>query len=67
MSKTLLPEVGQRVMVTAMPGDPRPVPLGTWGTVRGTYDMIAGPYIAVEWDNGRSLNLLVGIDRWLAV
>ena len=58
------PEVGARVCLLAMPGDPDPIPFGTKGTVTGGSDGF-GPssqQVWVRWDNGRSLNLIPGID-----
>lgn len=39
--------------------DPRPVPVGTLGTVLDVDDMGS---LIVTWDNGQSLNVLYGID-----
>lgn len=40
--------------------DPDPLEPGTQGTVTGGN----GAQMYVDWDNGRSLILLVGEDRW---
>jgi len=46
-----------------MPDDPDPIPDGTQGTVTGGN----GEQVWVDWDNGRSLILLVGHDRWKVI
>lgn len=53
-------EVGTRVRLVAMPDDPNPVPFGTHGTVVGGN----GGQIWMRWDNGSTLALAVGHDRW---
>lgn len=56
-------EPGTRVRLVTMSDDPDPIEPGTMGTVvRGN-----GAQISVNWDNGRSLQLLVGIDRFEVV
>ena len=62
-----LPDVGTRVRLVSMPDDPDPIAPGTEGTV--TYvnrwgSLPDSTQIAVDWDNGRSLMLLAGVDRW---
>jgi hypothetical protein len=46
-----------------MPDDPDPIPAGATGTVLA---VTTGPYaqIDVDWDNGRSLSLVPGVDRF---
>lgn len=56
-----VPPVGTRVELVAMPDDPDPVPVGSRGTVVGGF---RGEQIWVDWDNGRSLMLIPGIDQW---
>src|SRR5262245_3986578 len=56
-------EVGTRIELEWMPADPDPIPKGTQGTVRGG----SAAQIDVEWDNGRSLFLIPGTDRWKVV
>lgn len=49
---------GTRVRLIQM-DDPRPVPVGTLGTVLDVDDLGS---LIVSWDNGQSLNVLYGID-----
>ena len=56
--KSTYPE-GTRVRLVQM-DDPRPVPVGTLGTVVDVDDIGS---LIVSWDNGQSLNVLYGIDR----
>ena len=55
--------VGSRIMLTSMQDDPDAIPPGATGTVTGGN----GAQMYVDWDNGRSLILLVGIDRWQVI
>ena len=50
---------GTRVRLLKM-DDPRPIPIGTLGTVLGVDDIGS---LMVQWDNGRRLNVLYGIDK----
>lgn len=54
---------GTRIVLIQM-DDPQAPPVGTKGTVRGVDDMAN---ILVDWDNGGSLNLVYGIDRYSTV
>lgn len=58
---------GDRIRLLAMPKDPRPIEVGTMGTVTFVTDLTplqAGAFqIGVAWDNGRTLSL-VEEDRW---
>lgn len=58
-----------RVRLISMPNDPDPIPVGTEGTVVGGYDDPYGDLsqIWVKWDNGRTLNLIPGVDMWEAL
>lgn len=51
---------GTRIRLTLMPDDPDPLPPGSLGTVTGGN----GAQMFVEWDSGRSLILIPGVDRW---
>lgn len=51
---------GKRILLIEM-NDPRPIESGTKGTIAFTDDM---GHIHVKWDNGRSLAVLPGIDKY---
>lgn len=52
---------GTRIRLLNMPDDPNPVPAGSCGTVMAVDD--AGQLL-MQWDNGRSLSLLPGVDSF---
>ena len=52
---------GTRIELIQMGNDPRPVPPGTRGTVAYVDDM---GQIGMNWDNGSSLSLIPGEDRF---
>ena len=56
--------VGTRIELVSMPNDPDPVPTGSRGTV---LEGSSGGQMFVEWDNGRTLILLPGVDRYRVV
>ena len=55
---------GTRLCCDLMQDDPRPIEPGTLGTVVGVDD--AGQ-VMMKWDNGRSLSLIPGMDRFHVV
>lgn len=61
-----LPRAGSRVRLLRMPDDPDPVPVGTEGTVTWVNETPDPAFnqIGVAWDNGSTLMLLPGVDRW---
>lgn len=52
---------GTRIMLLSMGDDPRPIESGTRGTVRFVDDMAT---VHCDFDNGRSLGLAYGEDRY---
>lgn len=52
---------GTRIRLIEMPNDPQPIPQGATGTVKFVDD--AGQLL-MDWDNGRSLSLIPGEDRF---
>jgi hypothetical protein len=54
---------GTRIRLISM-DDPRPIPPGTCGTVRG---VDGAGQIMVNWDNGSRLSLIYGEDQFLVI
>lgn len=61
MSDLFTPKQGDRIRCIEMVDDPNPVESGTEGTIEFIDDI---NQIHVKWDNGRSLSLLPGIDKY---
>lgn len=59
----ILPSKGDRVRLLAMPDDPDPIPYGSEGTVEYADRL----QVRVKWDNGRGLNLIPEVDRWIVL
>lgn len=56
-------KVGDRIKLIEMKNDPRPIESGSEGTIRH----IGGGVINVDWDNGRSLGLVIGEDVFVTI
>ena len=56
--------IGKRIELVSMPDDPDPVPAGTLGTC---YAVDGLGHLLMNWDNGRTLSLIPGIDTWRIV
>ena len=52
---------GTRIRLIEMPNDPNPVPVGTCGTVLA---VDGAGQLLMQWDNGRSLSLIPGVDNF---
>ncbi len=52
---------GTRICIDSMENDPQPILPGTMGTVVAVNDM---GQLVMKWDNGRSLSLICGEDRF---
>ena len=52
--------IGKRVELISMKDDPRPIEKGTQGTIYH----VGNNVINVNWDNGRNLGLIVGLDEY---
>jgi hypothetical protein len=63
--------VGKRIELLSMPNDPAPLPSGSRGRVRRVTDTSffekGSVQIDVEWDDGRSLMLVVPPDRFRVI
>ena len=57
---------GDRIRMLHMPDDPNPIPAGSTGTVTRVTDGPLGQ-ISVHWDNGRTLNLVPGVDQFAVI
>lgn len=52
---------GKRITLIRMGEDPNPIKAGEQGTIRGEDGM---GHIHVDWDNGRGLALIPGVDMY---
>ena len=52
--------IGKRVKLIQMVEDPDPIPSGSLGTIKH----VGGDVINVDWDNGRKLGLIEGVDQY---
>jgi len=57
-------EVGMRIKLIAMHDDPDPVPPGTIGEVINVSNVFGDTIIGVKWENGRTLNVIKGVDKY---
>ncbi len=55
--------VGRRVRCINMKDDPRPIPSGTEGTIY----YVGGGVVNVNWDDGRTLGLVKGVDTFVFI
>ena len=55
-------EVGDRIELLNMPDDPDPIKPGSTGTVTSVDKRM--DVVGVKWDDGRSLNLVLGVDSF---
>lgn len=55
--------VGCRIRLIDMPNDPNPIPSGMSGTV--VWPDQTG--ITVQWDNGRTLSVIPGVDSFVRI
>lgn len=53
--------VGKRVRLDYMPDDPNPIKTGTEGTIIHVDDL---GQLVMKWDDGRSLSLIPGVDKY---
>lgn len=55
--------IGKRVELVRMTNDPHPIEEGTYGTITH----VGGGVINVDWDNGRTLGLIEGEDKYIVL
>lgn len=63
MDENLKDLKGKRVRLISMGDDPDPIPSGTEGEVYH----VGGGVINVKWDNGRTIGLIVGEDKYSVI
>jgi len=54
--------IGDYIELVDMPDDPDPIPAGTRGKVRDISGSYGQTYLSVDWDNHRSLTVILPID-----
>ena len=52
--------IGKRIKLITMFDDPYPIESGSMGTI----SHIGGDVMNVTWDNGRSLGVVIGVDKY---
>jgi len=52
--------IGKRIKLIQMNDDPNPIESGTMGTITH----VGWDVINVDWDNGRKLGVVMGVDRY---
>ena len=52
--------IGKRIKLITMFDDPHPIESGSMGTI----SHVGGDVINVTWDNGRSLGVVMGVDKY---
>jgi len=58
---------GDRIRLVEMPDDPNPILSGETGTVRSIEKCANDFIISVDWDSGRTLNLITPPDKFTLV
>jgi hypothetical protein len=57
---TIYDLLSKRIRLIEMVEDPDPIPSGTEGTVYN----VGGEVVSVNWDNGRTLGMIWGVDTF---
>ena len=52
--------IGKRIKLITMFDDPNPIESGSVGTI----SHVGGDVMNVTWDNGRSLGVVIGVDKY---
>ena len=55
---------GDKAKLVDMPQEKYPVPIGTVGTCIGSVVVQGEAIFYIEWENGRTLSLIDGLDKW---
>ena len=56
--------IGKRIVLTHMENDPDPIAVGETGTVMSVQVVGTFTHVGVNWDNGRTLSLIMPVDRF---